>query len=208
MAKNKRKVSPHPTGEQPLVEVAPPPAGVTVESWAGPVRIEWDVTAPLTPFGQLPFFIEFLKVSGLFDAWVADCPLTRTSPNAPSNRDVLGTLLLSVLAGHKRYAHITALRADTVLAELIGMSRVMSEDAVRRALQAIEEEPGAAWLRSHLDYCVAPLRPCGAWLRHDASRGFSTSIPPSSRCTGTRRARSSATIRRSRADPATPTTPT
>lgn len=157
MARTKRKVSPHPRGEQLPVEVAPPPAAVTVDSWAGPVRVEWDVTAPLTPFGQLPFFIEFLKVSGLFDAWVADCPLTRTSPNAPSNRDVLGTLLLSILAGHKRYAHITALRADNVLCELIGMSRVMSEDAVRRALAAILEERGSAWLRSHLDYCVAPL---------------------------------------------------
>ena len=62
-----------------MVEVAPPPAAVMVESWAGPVRVEWDVTAPLTPFGQLPFFIQFLKTSGLFDAWVADCPLRRTS---------------------------------------------------------------------------------------------------------------------------------
>ena len=157
MARSKRKVSPHPTGEQLPVEAASLPAPVTVDSWAGPVRVEWDVTAPLTPFGQLPFFIEFLKVSGLLDAWIADCPLDYTSPNAPPKRDVLGTLLLSVLAGHKRYAHITALRADSVLAELIGMSRVMGSDAVRRGLQAIDAEKGAAWLRSHLDYCVAPL---------------------------------------------------
>ena len=113
-----------------------------VEGWAGPVRVEWDVTAPLTPFGQLPFFIQFLKVSGLFDAYVADCPLSYRSPNAPSKRDVLGTVLLSVLAGHKRYAHITALRADNVLCELIGMSRVLREDAVRRALHAIAESEG------------------------------------------------------------------
>ena len=33
-----------------------------------------------------------------------------TSPNAPKKRDLLGTALLSVLAGHRRYAHITALR--------------------------------------------------------------------------------------------------
>lgn len=157
MTRDKRKRSVHPAGEQPLVEVAPPAAAVMVESWAGPVRVEWDVTAPLTPFGQLPFFIQFLKAAGLFDAWVADCPLHRTSPNAPSNRDVLGTLLLSLLAGHKRYAHITALRADTVLAELLGMSKVMSEDSIRRALAAIEEAEGVDWLRRHLDYCVAPL---------------------------------------------------
>jgi hypothetical protein len=27
------------------------------------------------PFGQLPFFIEYLKRGGLFDGWMADCPL-------------------------------------------------------------------------------------------------------------------------------------
>jgi hypothetical protein len=42
----------------------------------------------------------------LFDAWVADCPLSLTSANAPKKRDLLGTVLLSVLAGHRRYAHI------------------------------------------------------------------------------------------------------
>jgi hypothetical protein len=35
----------------------------------------------MTPlFGQLPFFIDFLKTSGPFDALVADCPLRYTSP--------------------------------------------------------------------------------------------------------------------------------
>jgi hypothetical protein len=32
----------------------------------------------------LPFFTEFLHVSGLFDPWVDSCPLRLTSPNAPS----------------------------------------------------------------------------------------------------------------------------
>ena len=64
--------------------------------------------------GQLAFFIEYLKHGGLFDGWVAGCPLYLTSPNIPSKRDVLGTVLLSVLAEHWRYAHITALRADAV----------------------------------------------------------------------------------------------
>ena len=61
----------------------------------------------MTPLGQLPFFIEYLKQGGLFDGWVAGCPLSLTSPNAPSKRDILGTVMLSVLAGHRRYAHIT-----------------------------------------------------------------------------------------------------
>jgi hypothetical protein len=144
-------------GGQPPVDKKARPRGVTLDSWAGRVRVEWDPAAPLTPLGQASFFIEFLKVSGVFDALVADCPLVYTSPNAPSKRDVLGTTVLSVLAGHKRYSHITALRADGVLPELLGMQRVMSEDAVRRGLKAIDEDRGITWLNGHLDYCTAPL---------------------------------------------------
>ena len=42
--------------------------------------------------------------------------------------------MLSVLAGHRRYAHITTLRCDPVNPPLLGMAKVVSEDAVRRAL--------------------------------------------------------------------------
>ena len=115
-----------------------------------PVGFTWDATAPVTPFGQLPFFIEYLKQGGLFDGWVADCPLSLTSPNAPRKRDLLGTVLLSVLAGHRRYAHITALRGDPVNPPLLGMRKVLSEDAVRRNLGKIEEAPGLSWLQGHL----------------------------------------------------------
>ena len=111
----------------------------------------------MTPLGQLPFFIDFLKTAGLFDALVADCPLRYLSPNAPSKRDVLGTAMLSMLAGHKRYAHIAALRCDAVLPELLGMRKIVSEDAIRRAFKAIDETGGAVWLRRHLQYCVEPL---------------------------------------------------
>src|SRR3954454_6539977 len=72
-------------------------------------------------------FRRILEQGGLFDGWVADCPLSFTSPNAPRKRDVLGTLLLSVLAGHQRYAHITALRCDPVNPPLLGMRKVVSE---------------------------------------------------------------------------------
>ena len=75
----------------------------------------------MTPLGQIPFFIDFLKTTGLFDALVADCPLRYLSPNAPRKRDILGTAMLSMLAGHKRYAHIAALRCDAVLPELLGI---------------------------------------------------------------------------------------
>jgi DDE family transposase len=143
----------HPRGEQRSVELHP----ITADTFAGRVHVEWDDTAPVTPLGQLPFFIDFLKQGGLFDAWVADCPLVLTSPNAPTKRDLLGTVMLSVLAGHHRYAHITALRCDPVNPPLLGMHRVVSEDSVRRNLQKMDEAKGLAWLQEHLDYCTTPL---------------------------------------------------
>jgi hypothetical protein len=147
----------HPTGEAPKLAGGSLPQGVSLDSFAGPVHVEWDSEAALTPLGQLPFFIDFLKTAGLFDAFVADCPLSYTSPNAPKKRDVLGTAMLSMLSGHKRYAHIAALRCDRVLPELLGMNKVVSEDAVRRGFAAIDKDAGTTWLRRHLDYCSAPL---------------------------------------------------
>jgi hypothetical protein len=123
MSEDIRRLPVHPAGERPPIEQDAALAPATLDTWAGPVRVEWDPTAPLTPYGQLPSFIEYLKVAGLFGALVADCPLSYTSPNAPGKRDVLGTAMLSVLAGHKRYAHITALRNDGVLPEPLGMKK-------------------------------------------------------------------------------------
>src|SRR5246127_373085 len=98
----------HPEGEQPEVEAR----SAVADTYGGRVHVEWDATAPVTPFGQLPFFIEYLRQGGLFDGWVADCPLSLTSPNAPRKRDLLGTVLLSVVAGGRRFAHITARAPD------------------------------------------------------------------------------------------------
>ena len=66
----------------------------------------------------------------MFDRWVAACPLHYTSPNAPKKRDVLGPMVLSILAGHGRYAHITAVRGDGVNPGLLGMERAKTRCAV------------------------------------------------------------------------------
>jgi hypothetical protein len=75
----------------------------------------------------------------------------------PEKRGLLGTAMLSMSSGHKRYARIAALRCDSVLPELPGMTKVVSEDAVRRGLAAIDKDEGAVCLRRHLDYCTEPL---------------------------------------------------
>ena len=67
---------PHLAGEQPSVEEF----AATADTFAGRVHVEWDSSGHVTPLGQLPFFIEYLKQAGLFAGWVADCPLTFSSP--------------------------------------------------------------------------------------------------------------------------------
>src|SRR6201998_4876109 len=98
----------HPAGGQPVVELGGGGA-VAAAPFGGWVPLEWEPAAPVTTMGQLAFFIEYLKQGGLFDGWVAGCPLYLTSPNAPSKRDILGTVMLSVSAGHRRSQHITTM---------------------------------------------------------------------------------------------------
>lgn len=130
---------------------------IALDTFGGRIHVEWDPAAAVTPLGQLPFFIEFLKVSGLFDAWVADCPLAYTSNNASDKRAVLATFLLSILAGHHRYAHITAIRHDGIHPELLGVEHLVSEDAARRALARMETSSGVVWLDRHLAKTTQPL---------------------------------------------------
>ena len=99
MAEKKRARQLHPQGPARGETVVGRRAVRTVETYGGPVRLCWDPDAAVTAFGQMPYFIEFLKTAGLFEDWVEDCPLDYRSPNAAAKRDVLGTLLLSVLAG-------------------------------------------------------------------------------------------------------------
>jgi hypothetical protein len=153
MGANTTELISHQAGALSLVEEL----SATADTFGGRVHVEWDPAAPVTPLGQLPFFIDYLKQGGLFDAWVGDCPLGLHSPNAPRKRDLLGTLLLSTLAGHYRYAHVAALRCDAVNPRLLGMSKVVSEDSLRRNLAKVDETAGLSWLQTHLDYCTTPL---------------------------------------------------
>jgi hypothetical protein len=125
-----------------------------VESLGGQVQVRWNQSEAATPFGQMAYFAEFLNLTGLYRRWIESCPLRYTSPNGSKTADVLGTLFLSVLSGHWRYAHIAALRADAVSAAVLGMDAVV-RGHVRQTLIAMEEAAGMSWLR--LDTSVLPL---------------------------------------------------
>ena len=123
---------------------------MTVDTPGGRIHVQWDHAASATPNAQLTFFAEFLAATGVYDTWVNTCPLNYTSPNAPSKKDVLGTWLLGILAGHNRYAHITALRSDAVSPQILGMNKIISEDALRRALARLSAQQSQDWLRPQL----------------------------------------------------------
>jgi hypothetical protein len=111
----------HPEGERNR-EPEGFPAAHRVETFGGPIQVKWEEDAGVSMYTPLTYFIEFLRVSGVRDRFVEECPLRYTSRNTPTKNEILETILFSVLSGHGRYAHITAIRGDEVLPRLLGSS--------------------------------------------------------------------------------------
>lgn len=112
-----------------------------VQTPGGVFTVRWDEAGSATALGQLAFFAEYLQATGLFEGWLASCPLRYTSPNAPAVVDVLGTWMLSILDGQRRYAHVGTLRGDGVAPGILGMNKVIGDDSLRRALAVIAPAP-------------------------------------------------------------------
>ena len=146
----------HTFGEQALVEQSGSNESMALDSFGGRIHVRWSPDEAVTPLGQLPFFIDFLKQSDLFDPFIAACPLLFSSPNTPKVRDVIGTLVLAIVAGAWRYAHVSALRHDGINPTLLGMSKVCGDDSVRRTLKSLDKEKAEVWLKQHL---AVPLHP-------------------------------------------------
>jgi hypothetical protein len=146
----------HPAGEQ---EGAPLdyPAPHRVETMGGPMQVQWEEDPGISPHGMLTYFLEFLQISGIWSDFVEQCPLAYTSPNAPTKAEILGTILCGVLSGHRRYAHITAMRGDSVLPKLLGIACLRSEDSIRRAFAHQDEDALTLWMDRQTDKTFAAL---------------------------------------------------
>ena len=135
-----------------------------VQTMTGRVQVRWDAESTATPMGLLANVVEFLTLTWRWSRWIESRPLTyNNSPNGPTKADVIGTWLLSILSGHKRYFHVTAIRCNGVNPGLLGMGKVISEDALRNALKRIREIEGIAWLGAHLADSLA-LRLDASWI--------------------------------------------
>ena len=60
----------HPIGERDLVEQTVSKKPMALDSFGGRVHARWSPNEAVTPPGQLPFFIDFLKQADLFDPYV------------------------------------------------------------------------------------------------------------------------------------------
>lgn len=130
---------------------------MVVPTAGGLFHVRWAPKAKVSALGGFAFFAQFLESTGVFTRWVTGCPLPRGSNRSHQTRDVLGTALLSVLNGHRRYAHVTALRGDQVNPRLLGMGQVVSEDTLRRALGRLDADAARSWQQEHLLAGLGPL---------------------------------------------------
>lgn len=137
----------HPAGEKIMEQKS---GGWPVDTPGGRYYAEADLDAPVTREGQLIFFAQFLKTGARWKRFLKECPLKYVGNQGSGTVNTIGTAVLSILCGHWRYAHINAVRGDTLNPELLGMSKTVSEDVVRRAMKNIPEEQGLDWLSEEL----------------------------------------------------------
>ena len=141
----------HPIGERSLVEQPASKESMALDSFGGRIHVRWSPDEAVTPLGQLPFFIDFLKQADLFDPIIAACPLQYSSPNAPEVWDVFGTLLLAIVTGGRRYSDVHSPRFDGINPPLLGMGKVCGDDSVRRTLKSLDQEKSGSLVEAASD---------------------------------------------------------
>ena len=152
----------HPAGEQNSATTPSQNDTFVIHTPGGVFHVTYDTSAEVSQLGGVAPFAQFLQVSGLLSRWVESAPLSYASNRALGVRDILGTQVLSMINGHFRFAHISALRGDSVTPELLGMTAVASEDTVRRAMLRLVKDPADCvkslkWLRDQIRQTLNPM---------------------------------------------------
>lgn len=112
-----------------------------------------DTSKPVTPFGGLVVFIEFLRKLGYAACVQAHLPFHLTSPNAIDPAHTLTAFIFAVVVGARRFAHAELLRADRGLHALLGLKRFPGHETI-----------GGLFLRFSQADIEAFGRPLWRWL--------------------------------------------
>lgn len=101
--------------------------------YRGPNGIEVAFTdQPVTGWGGLAIVARFFEAVGLRRVLKEALPDGRTSPNQVPVVDMAMGLLVTILMGGRRFAHVERFRSDAVLAELFEVKRTSSAMTVTR----------------------------------------------------------------------------
>lgn len=116
----------------------------------------------VTPFGGLVVFIEFLRQVGYVEVVNRCLPFRLTSPNALDPAQTFTAFLLAVLAGARRFAHASLLRADTALQQVLGMVRFPSDDTMRNLFKRFGQGQCQRFFSGLWAWQLARLPECAA----------------------------------------------
>ena len=100
----------------------------TISTLGGDYALRWDDETQMSVNAHAAFLSQFAKAGGFFDRLVETCPMRLTSNNAPEVRDLIATVMVSMVNGATRFRHFDRLHGDAATAELFGVGRFMSCD--------------------------------------------------------------------------------
>ena len=110
-----------------------------IETLGGDYALKWDDETQMSVNAHAALLSQFAKAGGFFDSLVETCPMRLTSNNAPEVRDLVATVMVSMVNGATRFRHFDRLHGDAATAELFGVGRFISCDFVRRNFASIPE---------------------------------------------------------------------
>ena len=118
----------------------------TISTLGGDYALKWDDETQMSVNAHAALLSQFAKAGGFLDRLVETCPMRLTSNNAPEVRDLVATVMVSMVNGATRFRHFDRLRGDAASAELFGVRRFMSCDSVRRNFASIPAEEALPWV--------------------------------------------------------------
>ena len=117
-----------------------------IETLGGGYALKWDDETQMSVNAHAALLSQFAKAGGFLDRLVETCPMRLTGNNAPEVRDLIATVMVSMVNGATRFRHFDRLRGDTATAELFGVGRFMSCDSVRRNFASMPKTEALPWV--------------------------------------------------------------
>ena len=117
-----------------------------IETLGGGYALKWDDETQMGLNAHAALLSQFAKAGGFLDRLVETCPMRLTGNNAPEVRDLIATVMVSMVNGATRFRHFDRLRGDTATAELFGVGRFMSCDSVRRNFASMPKTEALPWV--------------------------------------------------------------